>query len=105
MNCDLEARVTGSTPGGREAKRSATISPRQVHRFVSAPGGRAEETDGMNLLSTIAPTSVLADPVEGIAGRVAFTAAVKAVKAATEMHAELVRLLDPNVGKHLDRSA
>ncbi|GIW17528.1 MAG: hypothetical protein WHT63_05065 [Tepidiforma sp.] len=59
----------------------------------------------MNLLSAIAPTSVPADPVEGIAGRVAFTAAVKAVKAAAEVQAELVRLLDPNVGKHLDRSA
>ena len=59
----------------------------------------------MNLLSALAPTSVPTDPVEGIAGRVTFTAAVKAVRAAAEAQAELVRLLDPNVGKHLDRSA
>ncbi|GIW12631.1 MAG: hypothetical protein KatS3mg062_0070 [Tepidiforma sp.] len=59
----------------------------------------------MNLLSAIAPTSIPADPVEGIAGRVAFQAAVRAVKAAAETQAELVRLLDPNVGRNLDRSA
>lgn len=59
----------------------------------------------MNLLSALAPTSVPADPVEGIAGRVAFQAAVRAVKAAAEMQEEVVRLLDPNVGRLLDRSA
>ncbi len=59
----------------------------------------------MNLLSLIAPTSVPTDPVEGIAGRVAFAAQVRATKAAIETQQEVVRLLDPNVGRHLDRSA
>lgn len=59
----------------------------------------------MNLLSSLAPTSVPVDPVEGIAGRVAFQAVVRAVKAAAEMQEEVVRLLDPSVGRLLDRSA
>lgn len=59
----------------------------------------------MNLLSALAPTSVPVDPVEGIQGRVAFTAAARAVRAANDMAAETVRLLDPNVGQKLNASA
>ncbi|WP_322817405.1 hypothetical protein [Tepidiforma sp.] len=59
----------------------------------------------MNLLSAIAPTSIPTDPVEGIAGRVGFQAAVKAVQAAAAAQAEIVRLLDPKVGQFIDRSA
>ncbi len=59
----------------------------------------------VNLLSALAPTSISVDPVEGIQGRVAFTAAVKAVKVENEMAKEVVRLLDPDVGRHVNRSA
>lgn len=59
----------------------------------------------MNLLSQLAPTSVPTDPVEGIAGRIAFAAQVQAVKAAEQAQAEVIRLLDPNVGRNIDRSA
>ncbi|HQW50444.1 MAG TPA: hypothetical protein PL082_00190 [Tepidiformaceae bacterium] len=60
---------------------------------------------GVNLLSAIAPTSVPVEPIEGIQGRVAFTAAVKAVRVSNEMAQEVVQLLDPNVGRHLDKRA
>lgn len=59
----------------------------------------------MNLLSALAPTSVPVDPVEGIAGRVAFTAAAKAVKVSHEMAKDTVGLLDPNVGRRLNAEA
>lgn len=59
----------------------------------------------MNLLSALAPTSVSVDPIEGIQGHVAFTAAVKAVKVENEMAKEVVRLLDPGVGRRLNASA
>lgn len=59
----------------------------------------------VNLLSALAPTTISVDPVEGIQGRVAFTAAVKAVKVENEMAKEVVRLLDPDVGRHVNRSA
>lgn len=59
----------------------------------------------MNLLSAIAPTSVPVEPIEGIQGRVAFTAAVAAVRVSNEMAQEVVQLLDPNVGRHLDKRA
>ena len=59
----------------------------------------------MNLLSALAPTSVPVEPIEGIQGRVAFTAAVKAVKVTHEMASETLRLLDPNVGRRLDARA
>lgn len=59
----------------------------------------------MNLLSSLAPTSVPVDPVEGIAGRVAFAAAVKAVKVAAETARQTVELLDPNLGRNLDVEA
>ncbi|MBK9344424.1 MAG: hypothetical protein IPN07_15650 [Dehalococcoidia bacterium] len=59
----------------------------------------------MNLLQALAPTTVSVDPIEGIQGRVAFTAAVKAVKVQTEMAKSVVQLLDPNVGRRLDASA
>ena len=60
---------------------------------------------GMNLLSALAPTSVSVDPVEGIQGRVAFTAAAKAVKVTHEMAKEVVQLLDPGVGRNLNVQA
>ncbi len=60
---------------------------------------------GVNLLSALAPTSVSVDPVEGIQGRVAFSAAVKAVKAENEMAKEAVKLLDPNLGRRINASA
>ena len=56
-------------------------------------------------MSAIAPTSVPVEPIEGIQGRVAFTAAVKAVRVSNEMAQEVVQLLDPNVGRHLDKRA
>jgi hypothetical protein len=56
----------------------------------------------MNLLSALAPTSVPIEPIEGIQGRVAFTAATKAVQVTHEMAREVVQLLDPNVGRQLD---
>lgn len=59
----------------------------------------------MNLLSALAPTSIPVDPVEGIQGRVAFSAAVKAVKVENEMAKEVVRLLDPGVGRRINASA
>lgn len=59
----------------------------------------------MNLLSALAPTTVPVDPVEGIQGHVAFTAAVKAVKVENEMAKDVVRLLDPNVGRRVNVSA
>lgn len=59
----------------------------------------------MNLLSALAPTSVPVDPVEGIQGRIAFTAATKAVKVANDIAHETVKLLDPNVGQRLNTSA
>ena len=59
----------------------------------------------MNLLSALAPTSVSVDPVEGIQGRVAFSAAAKAVKVSNEVAKEVVQLLDPNVGRNIDTRA
>jgi|GEM_PF-4452035 len=59
----------------------------------------------MNLLSALAPTSVAVDPIEGIAGRVAFTAATKAVRAANETAKEVLQLLDPNLGRNVDLRA
>ena len=59
----------------------------------------------MNLLSAIAPTSIPVDPIEGIQGRVAFAAAVKAVKVTHEMARETLRLLAPETGTNLDRRA
>lgn len=59
----------------------------------------------MNLLSALAPTSIPVDPVEGIQGRVAFSAAVKAVKVENEMAKEVVRLLEPGVGRRINASA
>jgi len=59
----------------------------------------------VNLLSALAPTTIPVDPVEGIQGRVAFSAAVKAVKVENEMAKEVVRLLDPGVGRRINASA
>ena len=59
----------------------------------------------MNLLSALAPTTVSVDPIEGIQGNVAFTAAVKAVKVQHEMAKTVVQLLDPGVGRNLNVSA
>ena len=59
----------------------------------------------MNLLSALAPTSIPVEPVEGIAGRIAFTAAAKAVKVSNDMAKETVGLLDPNVGRRLNAEA
>lgn len=59
----------------------------------------------MNLLSALAPTSVSVDPIEGIQGRVAFTAAVKAVKVENDMAKEAVKILDPNIGRRINASA
>ena len=59
----------------------------------------------MNLLSALAPTPVPVDPVEGLQGRVAFTAPVKALKVENEMAKEAVKLLDPSVGRRINVSA
>jgi len=56
----------------------------------------------MNLLSALAPTSVPVEPVEGMPGRVAVAAAIKVEH---EMAHEVVRLLAPSVGRHVNRSA
>ena len=58
----------------------------------------------MNLLSALVPTTVSVDPVEGIKGSVAFSAAVKAVKVQNEMAKEVVQLLDPAIGRNLNVS-
>ncbi|MBK7726885.1 MAG: hypothetical protein IPI33_17205 [Dehalococcoidia bacterium] len=47
----------------------------------------------MNLLQALAPTTIAVDPVEGIQGRVALGAAVKAVKVQNEMAKNVVQLL------------
>lgn len=60
---------------------------------------------GMNLLQALAPTTIPVDPIEGIQGRVAVTAAVKAVKVENEMAKEVVQLLDPSVGRRLNARA
>jgi hypothetical protein len=77
------------------------MSP-EVHQVAIVVRCLEEDAGSVNLLSALAPTSVSVDPVEGIAGRVAFTAATKAVKASNEMAKEVVQLLDPNVGRSLD---
>jgi len=59
----------------------------------------------MNLLSALAPTTVSVDPVEGITGRIAFTAATKALQVTHEMAKETIQLLDPSVGRNLNVSA
>ena len=59
----------------------------------------------MNLLQALAPTTISVDPVEGIHGRVAFSAAVAVVKAENEMAKEVVQILDPNVGRRIDFKA
>jgi hypothetical protein len=59
----------------------------------------------MNLLSALAPTSIPVEPVEGIAGRVAVTAASRVVKVSNDMAKETARLLDPNVGRRLNAEA
>ena len=59
----------------------------------------------MNMLSVLAPTSVPVDPIEGIQGQVAFAAAVKVIQVQKDMGAQIVALLDPNVGKNFNRSA
>jgi hypothetical protein len=56
----------------------------------------------MNLLQALAPTTASVDPIEGISGRVAFKAAVGAVKVQNEMAKEV---LDPNVGRIVDARA
>lgn len=59
----------------------------------------------MNMLSVLAPTSIPVDPVEGIKGQIAMAAAVKVIQVQRAMGAEVVALLDPNVGKNFNRSA
>ncbi len=59
----------------------------------------------MNLLQALAPTTISVDPIEGIQGRVAFSAALTAVKAQNEMAKETVRILDPNIGRIIDAKA
>ena len=59
----------------------------------------------MNLLQALAPTTISVDPIEGIQGRVAFSAALTAVKAQNEMAKETVRVLDPNIGRIIDAKA
>lgn len=63
------------------------------------------DDDGMNLLSALAPTTVPVDPVEGIQGRIAFTAAAKAVRVQSEMEKEALPPLDPHIGRRLDARA
>jgi hypothetical protein len=58
----------------------------------------------MNMLSVLAPTSVPVDPVEGIRGQIAVAAAVKVIQVQKDMGAQVMALLDPNVGKNLNRS-
>jgi len=95
----------------------AALKNQQRHRLraaadthLSPPGHRTGLVIGhtmkaMNLMSALAPTSVPVDPIEGIQGRIAFTAATKAVQVANEMAKETVGLLDPNVGQKLNASA
>ena len=59
----------------------------------------------MNLLQALAPTTISVDPIEGIQGRVGFSAAVAVVKAENEMAKEAVQVLDPNIGRRIDVKA
>lgn len=59
----------------------------------------------MNMLSVLAPTPIPVDPVEGIKGQIAMAAAVKVIQIRQAIGAEIVALLDPHVGKNLNRSA
>lgn len=59
----------------------------------------------MNLLQALAPTTIAVDPIEGIQGRVGFSAALSAVKAQDEMAKETLRILDPNIGRIIDAKA
>ena len=83
------------------AATDTQLSP-DGHRTGIGATGRMER---MNLLSALAPTSVPVDPVEGIQGHIAFTAATRAVKVANEVAQETVKLLDPNLGQRLNASA
>lgn len=59
----------------------------------------------MNLLQALAPTTISVDPIEGIQGRIAFSAAVAVVKAENEMAKEAIKVLDPNIGRRIDVKA
>jgi hypothetical protein len=62
----------------------------------------------MNLLGALMPTTRpvdLLDPVSNITAQVATAAAVKTLRVEADMSREAVRLLDPNAGRHLNRSA
>jgi hypothetical protein len=59
----------------------------------------------MNMLSVLAPTSVPVDPVEGIQGQIAMAAAVKVLQVQKDMGAQVIALLDPNVGNNFNRAA
>jgi hypothetical protein len=62
----------------------------------------------MNMLGALAPTSVPIDPLEpgdSVQAQVALLAQVKVLHAQRAMGAELVALLDPNVGRNLNARA
>ena len=66
------------------------------------------DTQEVNMLSVLAPTSKPVDPfdlVGNIQGEIAARAAVKVLGAQREAGKELLRLLEPGVGTRLNRSA
>lgn len=61
----------------------------------------------MNTLSALAPTSVAVDPLEPatVKSQVAIAVAAKTLDVQRAVGAEMLRLLDPNVGQNLDARA
>jgi len=59
----------------------------------------------MNMLNRLAPTSIPADPLDIMQARIATTAQVKVLQAQKQMGQDLVALLDPSVGKHVNARA
>jgi hypothetical protein len=59
----------------------------------------------VNLLSSLAPTSVPVDPLEWPMQKVQFAAAIKALSVQQDMAKSVLQLLDPNAGTRLNASA
>ncbi|MGE5595176.1 MAG: hypothetical protein ACM3S1_03965 [Hyphomicrobiales bacterium] len=62
----------------------------------------------MNLLNALAPVSIAPDPLEptnSTRAQVALAVAAKVLDAQRLAGAQIVQLLDPNLGRNLDRTA
>jgi hypothetical protein len=60
---------------------------------------------GMNILNILTPTSIPVDPLDLIQARIVNAAQVKVLQAQRQMGEDLVALLDPSVGRHLNAQA